>query len=546
MTKAYSNALSATTPQSAPENELQTANNAGGYTFEVTDTARLERFLILGTDGGTYYVKEADLTKQNMDWYIKFVTASEDNARFALGAILGISSSGRAYRNSAAIFALALLFKHGPRELKSHLINTLPSVCRTGTHLFEFCGYVEQMGGWGRAKREAVANWYESKTDGQLAYQVVKYRQRNGWTHRDALRLSHPVVANNGRNVGVNPEIGNFILGKELGEIQNQTIYGFTAAQEATSPVEMLDVLEEFTTLPWEALPTQFLTEPEVWKKLFYNGQLQGQALVRNVVRLSRIGCFNDMVFARNYADKLVDEQMISRSRLHPIQYLNAMVTYTDGQLQRRGAGWSYYTHDRKKDWEVTPVIRDALNQGFYLAFKYVAPAGKRTLLALDISSSMGQAAVGIDLSCADVSAAMAMTIARSEPYYDVMAFNQQFTKLDISPGMTLDQVVNTTNNWTGGGTDCSVPMTWAANYNREVDTFIVLTDNETWAGNIHPHIALQRYRQSSGIDAKLVVVGMTATQFTIADPRDRGMLDVVGCDSNLPRLITEFSAGRI
>jgi 60 kDa SS-A/Ro ribonucleoprotein len=153
---------------------------------------------------------------------------------------------------------------------------------------------------------------------------------------------------------------------------------------------------------------------------------------------------------------------------------------------------------------------------------------------------------VGIDLSCADVSAAMAMTIARSEPYYDVMAFNQQFTKLDISPGMTLDQVVNTTNNWTGGGTDCSVPMTWAANYNREIDTFVILTDNETWAGNIHPHIALQRYRQSSGIDAKLVVVGMTATQFTIADPRDRGMLDVVGCDSNLPRLITEFSAGRI
>ena len=59
-----------------------------------------------------------------------------------------------------------------------------------------------------------------------------------------------------------------------------------------------------------------------------------------------------------------------------------------------------------------------------------------------------------------------------------------------------------------------------------KVDVFVVYTDNETWFGGIHPAQALEQYRQSSGIDAKLIVVGGTASEFTIADPNDAGMLE--------------------
>ena len=41
-----------------------------------------------------------------------------------------------------------------------------------------------------------------------------------------------------------------------------------------------------------------------------------------------------------------------------------------------------------------------------------------------------------------------------------------------------------------------------AAAYGREFDTFVVLTDNETWAGRVHPHQAMQQYREKAGIDA--------------------------------------------
>jgi 60 kDa SS-A/Ro ribonucleoprotein len=96
------------------------------------------------------------------------------------------------------------------------------------------------------------------------------------------------------------------------------------------------------------------------------------------------------------------------------------------------------------------------------------------------------------------------------------------------------------------GGTDCALPMITALERKLEIDTFVVYTDNETWAGHIHPHQALKQYREKINPNAKLVVVGMTATDFTIADPRDPGMMDVVGFDASAPRVIQDFGESHL
>ena len=74
------------------------------------------------------------------------------------------------------------------------------------------------------------------------------------------------------------------------------------------------------------------------------------------------------------------------------------------------------------------------------------------------------------------------------------------------------------------------------------MDVFVILTDSETWTGPIHPTEVLRQYRQATGINAKLVVVAMVSNGFTIADPEDAGMLDVVGFDSAAPALIADFA----
>ncbi|NBY41766.1 MAG: TROVE domain-containing protein [Verrucomicrobia bacterium] len=54
------------TPQSLPiPGRDMVENNAGGFVFKLDEWKQLERFLILGTEGGTFYVSEKKLTADN-------------------------------------------------------------------------------------------------------------------------------------------------------------------------------------------------------------------------------------------------------------------------------------------------------------------------------------------------------------------------------------------------------------------------------------------------------------------------------------------------
>ena len=119
-------------------------------------------------------------------------------------------------------------------------------------------------------------------------------------------------------------------------------------------------------------------------------------------------------------------------------------------------------------------------------------------------------------------------------------------TPLAVSPRQRLDAAVKTVSGLPFGDTDCALPMLYAQAMEREIDTFVIYTDSETWAGDIHPVQALRDYRRASGIDARLVVVGMVSNGFSIVDLADPGMLDVVGFDTATPQLIADFARGAL
>lgn len=520
------------TPQTkrTPGRTDEVKNNAGGFVFKVDDKSRLERFLVLGTDKGTYYVGEQKLTAQNISFLKEMVRKDE---RLVVDTVVDVSVNGRALKNSPALFAMATVMTDG--KDKAYAREAVQKVARTSTHLFEYAQYIDDLGGWGRAKRRSVAEWYENKSVDTLAYQAVKYRQRNGWTHRDLFRLAHPQ--------GVDQGVGNFILGKDV-EAEVEILKGFAQMQSATSVKDVIRTLETFKNLPWETIPTQFLKDVKVWKTLFYNGQLRGQALIRNITRLARIGAFDDMVFATDYANAIANKEMIEKTRLHPINFLNAVVVHESGQLDRNG--YSMWSMGRKKDWKSNGKIVDALNEGFHMAFKTVEPSGKRTLVATDVSGSMSQAAIGLDLSCAQVSAAVSMTVARTEPYSDIVGFSSNIVDLGITAKSSFADAMRKVSNRNFGGTDTAAAIEYASRNRIEVDTFVIVTDNETWGGSQKPFQALKQYRQKTGIDARVAVLGVASTDFTIADPTDRGMMDFVGFDANAPKALADFSAGRI
>jgi 60 kDa SS-A/Ro ribonucleoprotein len=529
--------LQRVTPQArrTPGRKDEVRNTAGGYVFNASDKDRLERFLILGTDGGTYYVSEQKLTDANIGFVRDLIRKDENLVRETLR---NVAVNNRAPKNSPSLYVLALLLVEGKNKAATKTV--VNDVARTGTHLFEFVSYVDSLGGWGRAKRDAVAEWYTGKTPEQLAYQAVKYRQREGWTHRDVFRKVHPT--------GVDPQVGNFILGKKVDTINddNRLIWGFNEMQRAKSVADVVDTLNEFRGLPWETIPTQFLTDRKVWETLFYNGALGQTALLRNVTRFAKMGMLEDLYVGGDIAKALADSERIAKGRVHPVAYANALGIYRNGPV--RDARMGYRGSRDGTDWNVNAKIAGALEAGFYAAFDTVEPANKATMISIDVSGSMtwGAPAGLVGMNYMEAAAVMAMVSVRTEPYAMVNAFAGNMQQLPISDSDSLDTVIKKMKGLSFGRTDCALPMVHAAAKRIGIDTFQIYTDNETWAGSIKPYQALVNYRKSMGRNSRLAVVALAATPFTIADPRDRGMMDFVGMDASAPRVMADFSAGRI
>ncbi len=141
-------------PQWAPlPGSGQVPNSAGGFVWELDDWARLRRFLILGSEGGSYYATESTLTRENVNGVERCIR--EDGLRAVL-EIARVSEEGRAPKNDPALFALAMAAGLGDEPTRRAALAALPRVARTGTHLFQFATFVEQFRGWGCSLRRAV------------------------------------------------------------------------------------------------------------------------------------------------------------------------------------------------------------------------------------------------------------------------------------------------------------------------------------------------------------------------------------------------------
>lgn len=545
------------TPQRQKARADQAMNSAGGYTFALDDWARLDRWLILGCEGGTYYATEQKLTVENA----RVVQACLDaDGPRAVRRIVEISTTGRAPKNAPAIFALAIAASAPDLATRRAALAALPEVCRTGTDLFHFARDVQGFRKWGRGLRSAVAAWYNGKPVDKLAYQAIKYQQRDGFSHRDLLRLAHPVAPSPQHDALYRWIVGGMeALGKESARGKALSPQDLPEAVRAFESLRAASNRKQVTTLirqhhfTHEMLLTEWKNDPAVWEALLED--MPQTALLRNLGKMTAVGLLAPMSDAsRKAARQLTDAARLAAARVHPVAVLSALKVYEQGHGER--------ARRRSNALSWTPVreIVDALNEAFYLAFRSIKPTGKKHLLALDVSGSMtcGSIAGVPGLTPRVASAAMAMATARVERDVGVVGFTAApggyggkwgggvsgLTPLSISPAQRLDDVLRAVEGLPFGGTDCALPMIWAKENRVEVDTFVVYTDNETWAGNVHPFQALRDYRQRMGRPARLIVVGMTATGFSIADPTDAGMLDVVGFDAAAPQVMADFTRG--
>lgn len=504
-------------PQSAPlpgrEAEM-VANDAGGYVFKIDKWTGLTRFLVLGSEGGTYYVGERKHTMRAGGMVEACI--KEDPTR-VFATVERMLKERLIARRDPAILVLAMLAKADSRWARPGV-----ELLKTGTDLLHYAAAINDLRGWGPAIRKAFATWYLGRDVDSLAYQLLKYQSRDGWSHRDVLRLAHVKPLNDAQN-----ECFKWAVGKGVNLPGIIGVYVAAQVLDPTKPEErarLCDLIRE-TNLTREMIPTKALTYPDIWETLLE--RMPMMAMVRNLANMSKVGLLTPFSAAETtIAVRL--EQASAESSLHPLHYFLAGRTYASGS-------------NRHAEFTPSKRVVVALERAFVASFKGVKPCGRKILVAIDTSGSMQSCMVPNTLvSTAEAAAAMALILVKTEPLVHVIAFDTEIHEINLSACSSVNDVRHETRRF-GGGTDLALPFAYVLRNSLPADGIVTYTDTETWAGRAH---AAPLFKKCQGVNAmRAVNVAMSATSYSQLDQADPDVLEVAGFDASVPQLVAQFVA---
>jgi hypothetical protein len=670
----------ASIPQTCKCDINQVLNDAGGYVWKLPTLEHVNRYLVLGgaKDMGNYYKQSSDVNLECALSVLKMIRDPDPTQFVQLCALLkAVSVGGRAPKQEPVLLSLAaaIVFAKTPAE-KQIAFETMKECVRIPTHMFMLAGFVRDLSmskpenkgkGWGAGFRRAISHYYTSRNGRDLAFQMTKYQNREGWTHADIIRMVHIdpttladdgarlmfdyVMMKNARKAKVPSEktlatlkaSGKLILPnpfkaltreeffaklnsietppiptqKTLAQFATQTVAvaataakslvgGFVAAVTSVMPsaaaapkptpapatvvaavadsddddeeggakksgkkrnhdqltqlqqvaqllkhlhavheagesknVPLACALIRSGRLVREHIPTSLFASREIWATLLETMPLE--ALLRNLGKMTQNGVAGDKY--KEIVARMSDQTAILKARIHPIKVLVASKVYKTGHGDLGSLSWV-----------PNSFISNAFSQLFRLSYGNITPTGQSIMVAVDVSGSMSSAVLGSKvLTCRDASIAMALLYLETEKNVSVVGFSAGLTdmsgpssKNQLRRGMTIDEGLAATNGMAFSSTDCVLPIHHAIKHNLKFDAFIVLTDNETYAPNEHPQLALVRYRQLMGTETKLIVIGMTGNCFTIVDPNDRKTLNLAGFDTSTPEIASMFLRGEI
>jgi 60 kDa SS-A/Ro ribonucleoprotein len=522
------------TPQTQPipgRTAEMVKGRSGGYGFKPEGWQQLQRCLMLGTAKNTYYASKHELTDEFTAIVQQFVAAHPAwTAQMIVEA-----SDGKAINNSAPILALTLLSMGESPAAKAAFLTTFPKVVRTGSHFYEWLNYTKSLRGFGKVVREAGTTWLAQPDGKALAYQLLKYQQRHGFSNRDALRLFHvkPVSA-------AHQDLYNWVV-KGWDNLPEQP------TSETMAQIWWYEWVKRNPDRTHEAIAQGRLTHEMVapvgqmdlqaWQLLFM--EMPVGALLRNLASLTEIGVLT--VDRRENLDRL--EQVLNsrhklrKARIHPIDVLKALKTYCSGGSVGRS----------QKTWTVVPRVVDILEKTLELSFDSLQPTGKVFLHAVDVSGSMSCCPVpSVGLTCCEIAATMALASAKSEKNYVIRGFANDFRDLKITAKDSFSSAIKKASNQNFGATDAAVAYQWAIKQRLFVDVFCFWTDNESWSGSQHPSQALAEYRRKVNPAAKAVYFTLASGNMSLVDPKDPQSWDFGGFDPSAPRAVQMIATGEV
>lgn len=495
---------------------------SGGYMFEADVWQMVRRCLITGTASGGFYAGKKELTEE----FVQTIQTAVEADPIRVAEEIVYASDGRSINNSAPILALVLLSMGEKKEAKNAFLDIFPKVIRTASHLYEWLSYTKNMRGFGRIIREAGTKWITRDDVRELAYQFLKYQQRNGFSGRDALRLFHvkpPTSAHHALYEWIVKGWEELPTDAPVEDLKQIWWYEWLKRNPEQTQVAIREgrLTREMATVG--------VMDQGSWQMLFEGMPLT--AMLRNLASLTEIGILRpDSIENIDLIEsKLLNKDYLRKARIHPIDLLKALKTYQSGGKLGKS----------KKTWDPVPRIVDILDDSLELAFDVQEPTDKMFVHAVDISGSMTWSQVSsVNLMCSEIATAMALTTAKAEKNYVIRGFSTEFKDLGITKKDSFCNALRKVENNTFGATDASVAWDWMVKEKVRTDVAVFWTDSESWAGKRHASQALKEYRRKINPDVKAIYVTLTPYQITLVDPDDPLSYDLGGFDPSIPKLI--------
>lgn len=530
-TQSYSGLTPSTQPLKGLV-DVQVKNSEGLFVFEVTPETLLTRFLVLGTTSPTFYQNAQELTESALD---ALAVTISDNSGWVISHTKKMVHQKRVIRKSPALFLMAFMSNHVNPDVRVEALKAGMGFAKTGSQLLEFVSYIKLFRSFGRSVKKAISEWYLSRSAEEVLFQANKYPSRYGFSHRDLLRITHPTP----KTSEMNDAFKYIVSGEHPFTLPTKYRYRDSINDIDPATVEAERAVEAMVNhhkMPREMLPSQLLSKDYTWEILFKAGMPQN-ALLRNLGTLASKGVFD----RPSNVEVLIERLNGDMGNVHPWDAFVTRMIYATGAGLRGN-----------NTWKADDRIVDALDELFTRSFTSFKPNGKRKLIAIDISLSMGGGRVADHERPFKLAAATAYIMKKAEPNADVFTFKDYVLYVpEEAFNYSLSDFISMIKQNLGGPTHAHDVVGHASQHAINKGTnkilnpdmyeeIIFLTDNEA-NGKEHTWELLDLYRKEHVLNCKFVSVAFAPNNFSLANPKDPLSMDFCGFDSAAFKVMYDF-----
>lgn len=417
---------------------VDTVNQAGGIAYKMSDKEALAQLATTGCFNNTYYSTAEDQTKTLIDLLGKV------DQKFAAQVAIYSRQKGN-MKDMPSVICAYLFAQRSP-----YFATVFNQVIDNGKMIRNFCKVVRSgifgRKSFGTVGKRVIQNWLTSRKN------LFGYIVGNDPSLKDIVNMVHPKPLNSAQEA-----LFGYILGKEVNQellpVEIQEYENFRKGFSTKVP-----------NVPFEMLTNLNLPEAE-WKTIAMTAGWQMTRM--NLNTFLRHGVFKDLGMVKMITDRLINKQLILKSRCFPYQLMMAYLMVKD-------------------NFEMPNEIKNALQVALEIATENVPSYDCNVIICPDVSASMNTAVTGqregatTKVTCTQVAALITATLARKNPQNHIFPFDTAVKNVYINP---FDSIMTNAEKlrMRGGGTNCAVSLQHANQHNIKADLVVYISDNESW-----------------------------------------------------------------